>query len=286
MQRGNTRMVANLFVSALSVSGAICLILEMYTPYASVMQSPAPRCALLLRIWANSLRTERAFNLSRLVFEDPRHASFEVIEIVAVEDPPPGIVGTEFDAHSLARRNVHGVLEWRAFPRTLQDAEKVTVEVHRMPHQSFVAQFDLDVIALTDQERIALRINLAVNHPLVFGHVALQRECERTCRTWRKRRRRHGAQVAVRKRAALERRHREICLRCGVGRVQYTDRLSGTVDGGSMQRIATRAGEGNDRVVDLRHPHLQVVDGDRFHRETVRVRDRERMPVETQSEVR
>jgi hypothetical protein len=29
-----------------------------------------------------------------------------------------------------------------------------------------------------------------------------------------------------------------------------------------------------------------VVDGDRFHRKTVRVRDRERMPVETQPEVR
>jgi len=43
MQRGNTRMVASLFVSALSVSGAICLILEMYTPYAAVIAiSSAP----------------------------------------------------------------------------------------------------------------------------------------------------------------------------------------------------------------------------------------------------
>src|SRR5262249_18076951 len=118
------------------------------------------------------------------------------------------------------------------------------------------------------------------------GQVARQWGSEGAWRTWRERRRCLGVQVAVRKRAALERRHREICLRCGVGRVQYTDRLSGTVDGGSMQRIATRAGEGNDRVVDLCHFYLQVVDGDRFHRETVRVRDREWMLVETQPEVR
>src|SRR5262247_4843605 len=96
------------------------------------------------------------------------------------------------------RSNLDSALGRRA-PYPTQDAEKVTVEVHRLPHQSFVAQFDLDEIELTDQEWIALRINLAVNHPHVFGHVALQRECERTCRTWRERRRRHGAQVAVRK---------------------------------------------------------------------------------------
>jgi len=48
MQRGNTRMVASLFVSALSVSGAIFLIREMYTPYAGMIAiSSAPLRAAL-----------------------------------------------------------------------------------------------------------------------------------------------------------------------------------------------------------------------------------------------
>jgi len=51
MQRGNTRMVASLFVSALSVSGAIFLIREMYTPYAGMIAiSSAPLRAALAHL--------------------------------------------------------------------------------------------------------------------------------------------------------------------------------------------------------------------------------------------
>ena len=52
----NATVVASLFVSALSVSGAIFLILEMYTPYSGGLQSPAPRCAPPLRISDGSPR--------------------------------------------------------------------------------------------------------------------------------------------------------------------------------------------------------------------------------------
>ena len=47
----NGTVVASLFVSALSVSGAIFLILEMYTPYAGVIQlSSAPLRAALAHL--------------------------------------------------------------------------------------------------------------------------------------------------------------------------------------------------------------------------------------------
>jgi hypothetical protein len=47
----NATTVASLFVSALSVSGAIFLILEMYTPYAGVIQvSSAPLRAALAQL--------------------------------------------------------------------------------------------------------------------------------------------------------------------------------------------------------------------------------------------
>jgi hypothetical protein len=47
----NTTTIASLFVSALSVSGAIFLILEMYTPYAGLIQiSSAPLRAALAQL--------------------------------------------------------------------------------------------------------------------------------------------------------------------------------------------------------------------------------------------
>ncbi|MGC1644968.1 MAG: hypothetical protein WA741_04000, partial [Candidatus Sulfotelmatobacter sp.] len=47
----NTTTIASLCVSALSVSGAIFLILEMYTPYAGLIQiSSAPLRAALLQL--------------------------------------------------------------------------------------------------------------------------------------------------------------------------------------------------------------------------------------------
>lgn len=47
----NATVVASLFVSALSVSGAIFLILEMYTPYAGLIQIPsAPLRAALAHL--------------------------------------------------------------------------------------------------------------------------------------------------------------------------------------------------------------------------------------------
>jgi membrane-bound ClpP family serine protease len=47
----NATVVASLFVSALSVSGAIFLILEMYTPYAGLIQlSSAPLRAALAHL--------------------------------------------------------------------------------------------------------------------------------------------------------------------------------------------------------------------------------------------
>ena len=47
----NATVVASLFVSALSVSGAIFLILEMYTPYSGVIAvSSAPLRAALAQL--------------------------------------------------------------------------------------------------------------------------------------------------------------------------------------------------------------------------------------------
>jgi hypothetical protein len=48
---------------------------------------------------------------SCLVLENSRHAGFQVIKVMAVEEPSPGIVGGEFNAHRLAGRDVHGVLK-------------------------------------------------------------------------------------------------------------------------------------------------------------------------------
>ena len=47
----NATVVSSLFVSALSVAGAIFLILEMYTPYTGVIQiSSAPLRAALVHL--------------------------------------------------------------------------------------------------------------------------------------------------------------------------------------------------------------------------------------------
>jgi len=47
----NATVVSSLFVAALSVSGAIFLILEMYTPYTGVIQiSSAPLRAALAQL--------------------------------------------------------------------------------------------------------------------------------------------------------------------------------------------------------------------------------------------
>jgi hypothetical protein len=47
----NATVVSSLFVSALSVAGAIFLILEMYTPYTGVIQiSNAPLRATLVHL--------------------------------------------------------------------------------------------------------------------------------------------------------------------------------------------------------------------------------------------
>jgi hypothetical protein len=47
----NATVVLSLFVSALSVSGAIFLILEMYTPYTGLVQiSSAPLQATLVQL--------------------------------------------------------------------------------------------------------------------------------------------------------------------------------------------------------------------------------------------
>ena len=47
----NTTTIVSLLVSALSVSGAIFLILEMYTPYAGLIQiSSAPLRAALMQL--------------------------------------------------------------------------------------------------------------------------------------------------------------------------------------------------------------------------------------------
>ena len=47
----NATVVSSLFVSALSVAGAIFLILEMYTPYTGVIQiSDAPLRATLMHL--------------------------------------------------------------------------------------------------------------------------------------------------------------------------------------------------------------------------------------------
>jgi hypothetical protein len=47
----NGTVVSSLFISALSVSGAILLILEMYTPYAGLIQvSSAPLRAVLAHL--------------------------------------------------------------------------------------------------------------------------------------------------------------------------------------------------------------------------------------------
>ena len=54
----NATVVASLFVSALSVSGAIFLILEMYEPYSGLIQiSSAPLRAALGESWRDG-RTE------------------------------------------------------------------------------------------------------------------------------------------------------------------------------------------------------------------------------------
>src|SRR5215475_3606551 len=65
------------------------------------------------------------------VLKHSRHAGFQVIQIMAVEEPPARIVCGEFDAHRLVWRDAHRVLKRRAFLRALQDAEEVTMQMHR-----------------------------------------------------------------------------------------------------------------------------------------------------------
>src|SRR5262249_34400577 len=107
------------------------------------------------------------------------------------------VVSGEFDAHGLARRDAHGVLERRVLTGTLQHTEEVTVQVHRMPHRRLIAQFNLHPVPLAYHQWIRLRIDLPVDHPHISAHVALQRERKRPDSPLRKRGWDKGAQVTV-----------------------------------------------------------------------------------------
>ena len=71
------------------------------------------------------------------VRDDGRHAGLEVIRVVAVHHPLTGVVCVEIDCHFLARQHVDGVLAWPVEATT--DPERMSMEVHRMPHRCLVA---------------------------------------------------------------------------------------------------------------------------------------------------
>src|SRR5262252_7423147 len=103
------------------------------------------------------------FELSRFVLENTGHAGFQVVKVVAVEEPPAGVVGAEFDAHGLARCHVYCVLQRRVLAGALQHAKEMAMQVHRMPHRCLIAQFDLHTVASAYRQRIRLRKDLLVD---------------------------------------------------------------------------------------------------------------------------
>src|SRR5262249_11581211 len=88
------------------------------------------------------------------VLEYARHARLEVVGVVAVEEPSPRVVGGELDAERLPRRNVDRVLQRAAVAGTLEDAEEMAVQVHRVPHPRLVDELELDAAAAVDPEGV------------------------------------------------------------------------------------------------------------------------------------
>ena len=79
------------------------------------------------------------------VSHDTRHARIEMIQIVAVEQPPAGIVRVEVDCHlpSMSRNDD------RVFD-CVTDLEEVAVKVHRMDDWTLVGHPNPNVFAGSD----------------------------------------------------------------------------------------------------------------------------------------
>ncbi len=72
------------------------------------------------------------------VAKDPGHTRHHVIEDVAVKHPVMGFVRLKLDGALRHRRNIHGVLQWRALAISHEQPEEVAVQMDWVVHHRVI----------------------------------------------------------------------------------------------------------------------------------------------------
>lgn len=106
------------------------------------------------------------------VVDEGRHAGLQVIRVVAVDEPPTGVICVEVDFDGLHRRHQYCVFAGRP-PGGPNDLKRVAVQMHWMKHLRLVDVSYAHPLAAPDRVAVVRRIvQLAVDRPVVAVHRA------------------------------------------------------------------------------------------------------------------
>ena len=111
-----------------------------------------------------------------LVRENPAHAAHHVVQDVAVEKPvaPRLLRGIELNhlrGHGL---DIHRELQRGKISVPVDQAEKMPVQVHGVPHHRIIGQDDADILAFPDHNPVRFRQRPAVDAPDIAVHISAQ----------------------------------------------------------------------------------------------------------------